>query len=176
VLSDVFWTGLFTFGGGVVGAVGTYFGVKSQASLQQQQLELDALRHESDKSHRKGEQESAAREQRQSLYLSYLGALDAVVHSTAVSDMSVDSLGERWAAFIKADDEIELGGTDDVQKAAYPMHKQVWEVATMYTRTLNDPKGRWPSDALKWLKSTQVERNQARADVVGAMRSDLHTH
>jgi hypothetical protein len=172
--SDVFWTGLFTFGGGTLGAIGTYFGVKSQANLQAQQLELDAERHRSDESHRRRKDESAAREQRRLLYLNYLKALDAIVHATAVSNLSTDEMSERWAAFVKADDEIELGGTDDVKDASYPVHRQARAVGTKYKEILDDPNSNWPIDALKWLPSTQEERNAARAAMVAAMRRDLH--
>jgi hypothetical protein len=175
VFSDVFWTGFFTFAGGVVGAVGAHFGVKSQINLQQQRLGLDALRYNNDESYRERDEESAAREQRRALYLSYLATLDVVLHAPAVTDLTVDAMRQRWAAFVKADDEIELGGTNSVREAGYPLYMVVSKIREEYTNILSGAGAGWPQDAITWYREKiSSEFDLKRAALVDAMRRDLH--
>lgn len=172
--SDVFWTGLFTFGGGLVGATGTAVGARFQYRVQARQLEIEQDRHRSEETHRDRQDRAAALEKRKSIYLNYLGALDALIHATADGHLDQDGLAQIWAAFQGADAELELAASKEVQGASYQLHAEARKIGTFYKNTLDDPSKMWPNDAVHWPEELASEYYDARAEVVTGMRQDVH--
>jgi hypothetical protein len=171
--SDVFWTGLFTFGGGLVGALGTYWGSRSQHKLRIRELDLEVARQEREETHQAAQEKSEACEHRRRLYLRYLAGLDRLVHATSVGDLDRDGVAKRWAEFIAADDEVELGGTEAVKDASYPLHECVVKIVDAYTTVMEDARQQWPQDALSRWDAFEDEYARTRGDIVRAMRRDL---
>lgn len=156
-----------------MGAVGTYWGSRSQHRLRLRELDLEIARQDREEARRAKREESEDCEHRRSLYLQYLGALDSVVHATSVEALNRDGLGKRWAEFIAADDEVELGGTDAVKEASYPVHRSVRKIVDAYATVIDDPAKKWPQDALLSMDEFRSDYGDARSDIVGAMREDL---
>ncbi len=173
--SDVFWTGLFTFGGGALGAAGTYFGVRSQREVQLGQLHLEKNAQENESLEKAQENWQVGREQRRSIYLAYLAALDAVIHSPSIKDLTEEDFSSMWTTFIRRDDELELGGTEEVKDASYSLWRVVDRIADHYIEVLCDPHASWPEDADRGFEPVSKEYDDVRSAVVSAMREDIHS-
>ncbi|HWM55056.1 MAG TPA: hypothetical protein VNO20_06680 [Solirubrobacterales bacterium] len=172
--SDVFWTGFFTFGGGVVGATVGYATARLQNRLQREQLLLEKRRDERQFSKDSEEQLEQRREQRRAVYLHYLEALDAIIHSATTETIDQETLSSRWIAFNLADNELELAGTEAVKESSYPLHTVIAEAIDRFSVVIDSETLTWPDDATSYMRSIEDKLRQARQGTISLMRRDLH--
>lgn len=171
--SDVFWTGLFTFGGGLVGAATGYATARLQMHAHEGQLDLEERRLEIELTQLGEAKLDRRREERRAIYLEYLKALDAIVNCPTHEHMDHQVLSSRWSAFMQADNELELAGTEAIKDRSYPLHTIAAEAMDRFSNVLDDDGLAWPNDASSYMRSIEEELRTERQGMVSLMRDDL---
>jgi hypothetical protein len=171
--SDVFWTGLFTLGGGFAGAATGYASARLQSKGQERQVQLAHQRHQSQEARATETRRDTQREERRSIYLGYLQSLDAILNSTTAETVSQETLSDRWGQFMQADNEVELAGDEKIKESSYPIHAQVSKTLEYFSEILDKPDLTWPDDASAYLRSMQDDLLGPRRKIISLMRDDL---
>lgn len=172
--SDVFWTGLFTFGGGAVGAIGAYLAAKSSERGRERELELELERHDSQELHWAAERDDGSREKRRAAYAVYLEAYETVWHIRADQNPTAGRIVERWEAFVAADIEVGLVGSDAIAAAAVTARARLAALINDYDDFLteNGP-GSWGEEARLVSGPHNEGLAASRDEIVALMRRDL---
>jgi len=173
--SDVFWTGLFTFGGGLVGAAVSYATTHRQGDLQEQQLGLEEERHEAEVQSANRQHQERLLESRRALYLRYLKAVDEIIHLPNSDLTSSEELGRPWTEFMQMDNELELSGSDGVRELSVDLFGILNEIAYRFTEILESDSKAWPEDASAHMREVEGRLREARQGMVSRMRDDLRS-
>ena len=164
---------MFTLSGGLAGTLAGYAGARSQARIQDKQLQLERDRHKSERAQLDADRREQQRATRREIYLRYLLALDTIVNSTTEDSLDLQTLSDRWRAFLQADNEIELDGDEATKEATYPLNALVSKMAGEFANILDDPDLEWPDAGSAYMRSIEEERQDARQTILGHMRTDL---
>ena len=169
----MFWTGLFTFGGGVVGGTAGYVSARLQRRFQEQQLGLERRRYESEESRVDRQGADQRREQGRAIYLAYLEAVDTITNSATADVLDDETLSERWKTFVKAGNKLELAGTEGLRNASYQMDALLNRLVTEFSAIIHDSDRTWPGDANEFMHGQAKEVVESRNEMVSLMRRDL---
>jgi small nuclear ribonucleoprotein (snRNP)-like protein len=160
----VFWTGLFTAAGGIAGGGIGYATSRLQHGIQRDQLKLEERRHENEGILASRAMIDTRREQRRQIYLGYLETVDAIMNLVMTPAVDQETLHAYWAAFVKADNELELAGNDAIKDASYPVNQHVTDLVGEHIDRIDDPSLEYPDDS---------DLHSARAEIVALIREDL---
>jgi hypothetical protein len=173
--SDVFWTGLFTFGGGLVGGGAGYLTARLQQAVQKQELGLEERRYETDQQDRRQARRDDLRERRRVLYLKYLGSFDALHTQLNGPELSPEELFEIWSSMIQVDNEIELLGSEAVKSAADNAADYFARLVGELYKIASNPARDWGAEAheLRRPDAMGQEMIEVREELLAKMRVDL---
>jgi hypothetical protein len=171
--SDVFWTGLFTFSGGLVGAAASYAATRRQAGLQKEQLSLERERHGIETSEAGQRRQVELLQDLRILYIRFLKAVDDIAHLPN-SDLSpAVEIGKRWDAFMQADNELELAAPKGVRTSTEPLCVILNKVVYRFTEVFESDSEVWPNDAGSYMREIEADFREARERTVSLMRDNL---
>jgi hypothetical protein len=170
--SDVFWTGLYTFAGGVVGGTTGYITARLQNHVQRAQLALEMDRHRSEERRLAREREDDERERRRLLYLRYLEVFETITNLPGGAQPTQDRLVELWHDFIRADNELELAGSEAIRDASYPANSVIQDAVDEFGAIVEAPDRDW-DEASEYGEAHGAALMEVRVEMVGLMRADL---
>jgi hypothetical protein len=168
--SDVFWTGLFTFGGGVVGGATGYVTARLQQSLHLQRLGLERRKLEYEVDASATDEKAKRIEAKRSIYLQFLSAIDGVLNPVEYGELDQAELNKRFDRFTDAHCEIELVGDADVNRLAYDFTSVVEQIVIEASRSLEARQIHRMADSVRGRADSL---RAARRKLVAQMRDDL---
>lgn len=123
--SDVFWTGLFTFGGSVAGAGAGYLTALFQRQANERLLLFEERKLAGLAQERRDEHGDRIREERRAVYLAYLTALDGVLTPIDLGSVEEETLRRRFDRLMEAHCELELAGDRQINECGYALNDLV---------------------------------------------------
>lgn len=169
--SDAFWTGLFTFAGGVVGGGAGYLTARLQQGLHRQQLTLEERKVESEESTLTQAQTERRSEAHRAIYLRYLTALDGVLNPVDNGTVDKGTLNRRFDLLLHAHCEVELAGGDEINQAAYELNDLLEALVAEVSSRLAE--GRAGSDLTEPIRRQAEPIRAIRRRLVSLMGNDL---
>jgi hypothetical protein len=131
--SDVFWTGLFTFGGSAAGAGAGFATALAQRRTEDGRLRLEEQKVAAAGDERRAESLERFQQERREIYLRYLNSLDGILSPVFQGEVDAASLRDRFDALMEAHCELELAGTKEMNQHGYVLNEQI-EALTLALR------------------------------------------
>jgi hypothetical protein len=171
MLSDVFWTGLFTFGGSAVGAGAGYMTALLQRRSEDGRRLLEERRIVAASEQERQLRLEEFHQARHALYLTYLENLDAILSPIFLESVDAPSLNRGFNLFMDAHCGIELAGNPEINLRAYDLNSLIENLVKDVLQALTEKAG--PRAANDILQERAEAIREGRRDIVSLMADDI---
>lgn len=169
--SDVFWTGLFTFGGSAIGAGVGYATARLQRRSEDRRFLLEE-RQLSDSAAELGRQfDRQMRAERSEVYRRYLHALDGVMSPLYLGGSGIEQIRDRFDRLMEAHCELELVGSEEMNDFGYKLNGLIEELTLEVVMILD--QGQDMGDAVDAIHRRADKLRTNRRGLVQLMSADL---